>query len=120
WLLNPNVHHPRTRMPVTHLKPEEAGAVADWLLSQKVDEKEWKQEDVPAPALETLKALARLTLVKTPGIGRLDVDALLDRGLNERQRETLASDADEMVFALGTDQKVDENVLKWYVGKKAI
>ena len=39
------MHHPRTRMPVTHLTPQEAGLIADWLLSQKVDEKEWKQED---------------------------------------------------------------------------
>src|SRR5262249_21986181 len=34
WVLEPPFHHPRTFMPVTHLKVEEAADVAVWLLSQ--------------------------------------------------------------------------------------
>jgi mono/diheme cytochrome c family protein len=33
WLLNPNVHHPRTRMPITHLTSAQANDVATWLLT---------------------------------------------------------------------------------------
>ena len=37
WVLNPNIYHPRTRMPITHLNVQQACDVADWLLSQEVD-----------------------------------------------------------------------------------
>src|SRR5439155_9638385 len=40
WVLNPNVHHPRTRMPITHLTVAQACDVADWLLSQEVKPEE--------------------------------------------------------------------------------
>ena len=39
WVLNPNIYHPRTRMPITHLTVQQACDVADWLLSQEVDPK---------------------------------------------------------------------------------
>ena len=40
WVLNPNIYHPRTRMPITHLTVQQACDVADWLLSQEVNPKE--------------------------------------------------------------------------------
>src|SRR5262249_14393318 len=42
WVMNPNVYHPRTRMPITHLSAEDASDVAEWLLSQGTD---WQGED---------------------------------------------------------------------------
>jgi len=30
WLLNPNIHHPRTGMPITQLEVREPPAIADW------------------------------------------------------------------------------------------
>src|SRR5207253_2746986 len=35
WVLDPKVHSPRTRMPVTHLHLEQAAAVVAWLSSRE-------------------------------------------------------------------------------------
>src|SRR5262249_5273489 len=61
WVMNPWVHSPRTRMPITHLTPEQADAIASWLLSQQAD---YQVEDVPAPSTDTLERLAQLWLLK--------------------------------------------------------
>ncbi len=116
WILNPNVHFPRTRMPITHLTPEEAGLVADWLLSQ--DAKDWNPDDVPAPTVDTLKDLARVYLKKAPGVSPLEVDGVLEKGFaDERTRAPLmAPDADEQ--ALKGDLTPEK--LKYYIGKKSI
>src|SRR5256885_12661973 len=44
WLLDPSVHSPRTRMPNTHLTPNEATDIATWLLAQSGTDfgAEWK------------------------------------------------------------------------------
>src|SRR5436309_2064866 len=68
---------PPTRMPVTHLTPEEAAAVAAWLLSVPVDD--WDQHEVPAPKSETLAALTNVYLIKAPGMTKADVRNILDR-----------------------------------------
>src|SRR5262249_42620455 len=75
WLLNPNVHHPRTRMPITHLTPAMANDIATWLLSQQV--KDWEANDPKAPDVQSLKALARVYLAKAPGVTRAELDKFL-------------------------------------------
>jgi cbb3-type cytochrome oxidase cytochrome c subunit len=125
WVLNPNVHFPRTRMPITHLKPEEAARIADWLLSQKVNDPEfveWSQQDVPAPSADTLTDLARVYLRKAPGVNPLEVDDVLKNGFSDdrlddkKNPQKIAADADEQ--ALRTPITPDK--LKYYIGKKAI
>ncbi|MBI1918606.1 MAG: c-type cytochrome, partial [Planctomycetes bacterium] len=120
WVLNPNHHHPRTRMPVTHLSVKEAAEIADWLLST-VD-KEWEPMGVPEPNAKVLRDLARLSLVKAPGIPRLDVEEILEKGLAKKHRDNLAFDADEqlLVDPEAKDKPIDDNRLKRYIGKKAI
>src|SRR5439155_27330398 len=77
WILNPKVHHPRTRMPYTHLTPEEAADVAAWLLEQKAAG--WDQPDVPEPSSDVLAELAKVYLLKAPGMTRLDVEDILQK-----------------------------------------
>ncbi len=121
WILNPNRHHPRTRMPITHLKPEEAARVADWLLSQKVEDpefKEWNKSDVPEPTKDALIDLARVYLKKAPGVNPLEVEDVLKNGFSKdrAQAPRMAAEADE--HALEGDVTPDK--LKYYIGKKAI
>src|SRR5579871_699730 len=120
WILNPQVHHPRTRMPYTHLTPEEAANVAAWLLEQKPEG--WEQANVPDPSPEVLAELAKVYLLKAPGMTRLDVEDILQKqgdarkGLAKERIEPLALDADERELAAPlTNEK-----LKWYIGRKAI
>src|SRR5262249_13703653 len=35
WIMDPHVHSPRSRMPVTHMDAREAADIAEWLLSEK-------------------------------------------------------------------------------------
>jgi mono/diheme cytochrome c family protein len=120
WVLNPNVHFPRTRMPITHLKPEEAARVADWLLSQQVEDKEfqeWNKNDVKTTD-EAVRDLARVYLKKAPGVNPLEVDDILRRGFTPEQTRPpqMARDADEHVL----EGDVTTDKLKYYVGKKAV
>src|SRR5262249_32464614 len=83
WIMNPNIHHPRTRMPITHLTAEQAAAVADWLLSQEVKGTDapnpggWDVPDPAAPGTDDLVALARVYLAKAPGMTHQDVEEIL-------------------------------------------
>jgi mono/diheme cytochrome c family protein len=122
WVMNPNVHNPRTKMPITHLGPEEASDVAEWLLSQKATD--WDQPDVPRPSTDDLVALARVYLGKAPDMKGKDVDDYLpvtgDRpGIPTERLEQIrktSPDADELrLTAPVTDDK-----LKWYIARKAI
>jgi mono/diheme cytochrome c family protein len=131
WVLNPNVHHPRTRMPITHLTPEQAGHVADWLLSQDNDEvKSWLAgPDVPAPSFEDLRSLARVYLKKGAGVGELEVEQVLKPAGEGRiqgftperaQAPLMAADADEQTLVARPNQPIDANTLQYYIGKKAV
>src|SRR5262249_15877623 len=67
WVLNPNIYHPRTFMPITHLTIDQASDLAAWLLAQKTDwpdqqAKELNTKDLQAPSTETLKRLATVYL----------------------------------------------------------
>src|SRR5205823_1263305 len=99
WILNPSVYHARTRMPVTHLAPDQAADVADWLLSQKVTG--WDVPDPKAPTREELVALARVYLIKGPTITREEMERFLPAGPGDKpgipldKLDQLPPDADE-------------------------
>jgi cytochrome c2 len=130
WVMNPNVYHPRTRMPITHLTPEEASDVAEWLLSQKVED--WKEADPAAPTTDDLVALARVYLGKAPGMTRADVDNILPTvadkdgirpgiGKEDSALNYMAADADERrLEGQIADNEEGRGKLKWYIGRKAI
>jgi mono/diheme cytochrome c family protein len=125
WIMNPTVYHLRTRMPVTHLNEKDAGDVADWLLSQKVTD--WDQKGPAEPALKDLVTLARVYLIKAPGMTPQDVDDYLPveaaerPGVLKERMDTMPPDADERVLA-GPLKDDDESKgkLKWYIGRKAV
>jgi mono/diheme cytochrome c family protein len=124
WVLNPNVHFARTRMPVTHLKPEEAGDVAEYLLSEEIlRSEETAVADPAAPEFTTLIKLARVYLMKAPGMTRKRVDDVLPvnrdtaPGVTDDDLTYMARDADERALA-GPNVSADK--LKWYIGKKSI
>lgn len=111
WVMNPKVHHPRTRMPVTHLGVDEAADVADWLLAQKVTD--WNEADVPAPDTETLKELVKVALVKIMPLS--EAEAVLQNGFSKAQLDAMKPDAEERRLA-----EINDDNLKWYAGKRAI
>ncbi|HEY7310242.1 MAG TPA: c-type cytochrome [Gemmataceae bacterium] len=121
WVMNPTVYHPRTRMPITHLSPQQAADIAEWLLSQKVTD--WDEKGPEQPTKKDLVALARLYLAKAPGFTRVDVDAILPMtdgdlpGISDERRKGVPDDADEQKLVGGP---VKEDDLKWYIGRKAI
>jgi mono/diheme cytochrome c family protein len=127
WVMNPNVHHPRTRMPITHLKPEDAADIAEWLLSQKVTD--WNEADPKAPAMADLIMLARVYLGKAPGMTPADVDAYLPDpgktdaatppGIPQERLDNIAKQSPE-ADELRLTAPVTEDKLKWYIGRKAI
>src|SRR5262249_20810051 len=119
WLLNPNVYHPRTRMPVTFLTPAQAADVAEWLLSQKVTD--WKERGPAKPTREELVRLARVYLAKAPGFTSQDVNDVLPlegkgKPVSEEKLKAMPRDADERKLGEG----VGEDELKWYIGRKAV
>jgi mono/diheme cytochrome c family protein len=125
WILNPTLHHPRTRMPITHLSPEDASNVAEWLLSQKVTD--WDEKDPETPAAADLVALARLYLGKAPGFTRRDVEDFLPAGkgelpgISDERMANLPPDSDERKLnGPIADNEEGQAKLKWYIGRKAI
>jgi cbb3-type cytochrome oxidase cytochrome c subunit len=121
WIMSPNVHHPRTRMPVTFLRVGDANDVAEWLLSQTVTD--YNVEDPQAPGKQTLVALARVYLGKSKDMTQEDVDKILPANGDPNAKEAeerlkyAAADADEQILRGG---EIDEGKLKWYIGKKSI
>ena len=125
WVLNPTVYHPRTRMPITHLSPEDASDVAEWLLSQKVTD--WDDKGPETPATADLIALARLYLGKAPGFTHLDVENFLPAnkgelpGIPDDRLANLPPDSDERKLnGPIADDAEGQAKLKWYIGRKAI
>jgi mono/diheme cytochrome c family protein len=134
WIMNPNVHFPRTRMPITHLKPEEAAAIADWLLKQPsegtavraTETADWDKADIPEPSLQDLANLARVYLLKVPGMTQVDVEEVLGKkdvseakGISPERAEIMEKaqpDADELKLR----GPIDPAKVKWYIGKKTI
>jgi mono/diheme cytochrome c family protein len=120
WVLDPRIHFPRTRMPITHLTLEQADDIATWLLSQQITD--WSMDNVPEPKPEALANLARVYLLKAPGMTRADVDDILQgeaghrTGLGADRVRGLPLDTDEHEL----QGPLDDQKLMWYIGRKAI
>jgi mono/diheme cytochrome c family protein len=120
WILNPNVHHPRTRMPITHLTVDQAAEVAAWLMSQKP--KEWDVKDPAEPTKEALERLARVWLEKSTD-AFVAKEVIANKGLTDDQEKQFLArgpDADELHLAQSRKDESWPDKLKWYVGRKAI
>jgi mono/diheme cytochrome c family protein len=122
WIMNPNVHHPRTRMPITHLSVAQANDVVAWLMSPT--DREYKGAAPGEVKPQDVRDLARVYLAKAPGMTPAELDEVLpetgelkNAGFAKAKLEAMPRDADEQVLASG---KVNEDVLTWYVGRKAI
>jgi mono/diheme cytochrome c family protein len=118
WILNPNIHFPRTRMPYTHLSVEQAADVAAWLLDQQPTTRGAADPEIPSE--DTLEKLAQIHLQKS--LGEIVANEVLQhKGLSDDQAKHFreqGSDADELRLAPGGDAWPDK--LKWYIGRKAI
>jgi mono/diheme cytochrome c family protein len=120
WVYDPNWHSPRTFMPVSQLTVQEANDVAAWLLAQPAEG--WDAaKDLPVPSSQTLAELAKVYLLKAPGMTRAEIEEILAPGENNVRRGItdlagLADDADERELAA----PLDDQKLKWYIGRKAI
>jgi mono/diheme cytochrome c family protein len=120
WILNPQVYHPRTRMPFTHLDVQEADDVAAWLLEEG---KNAPGSEPPAVAdeVDTYKKMTAVYLSKVRT--QQDVQDLLspaDEKAKERSTKWLKDvrpESDEAFLA--GDSPLEER-LKMYVGRKAI
>jgi mono/diheme cytochrome c family protein/nitrate reductase cytochrome c-type subunit len=125
WIMNPNVYHPRTRMPITHLSAPDAASIAEWLLAQKVEG--WDEQPPEKPGMQELVNLARVYLAKSPGMTRQDVEDFLPAqadvrpGIPDERMKYLPYDADErkLVGPLKDDDESRDKLL-WYIGRKSI
>jgi mono/diheme cytochrome c family protein len=119
WLLDPKVHNPRTRMPITHLSSEEAADIAAWLLAQPASDfgPQWNDLQVAAPKAEDLEELAKVYLVRTQ-LSKSQIKSFFD---TKEMLDTLAADlpAEERDFVQNYKAK-GEDALKHFVGKKAV
>jgi mono/diheme cytochrome c family protein len=118
WIMDPHVHSPRSRMPVTHLTANQAADVAAWLLAQTPTDlgPDWDQLAVPEPGIDKYKDLARVYLVRL--LPKSDIEKLLEKQeMNQELFNDLPADEKEFV----TNYKADQaEGLKHYVGRKAI
>jgi mono/diheme cytochrome c family protein len=115
WLLDPHVHSPRSRMPVTHLTSHEAADIAAWILSQTAQDmgKEWETLTVKEPDFRTLQDLSEVYLVRllsASNRSKLRTDKALP--------EDVAADLPKEEKALVANY--NEHGLKMYLGRKAI
>ncbi len=122
WILDPTAYSPRTRMPQTHLTPQEAADVAAWLLSEKAMDlgKGWDEVAIKSPEMKDLQDLATVYLTRM--LSKSDID-LFFKG-KKGQKDDLAvtvmlndvTDDEKKLF----DNVTDDNALKYYLGKKAV
>jgi cbb3-type cytochrome oxidase cytochrome c subunit len=124
WVMNPNVYHPRTRMPITHLTPSDAADIAEWLLTQPAD---WNGPEVGQPSMDDYVAYTRKYLEmqgKSVGITKADVDEFLPaqgerKGISAERLAALrklSPDADELRLTA----PITEEKLRWYIGRKVV
>jgi cbb3-type cytochrome oxidase cytochrome c subunit len=116
WIMDPHLHSPRSRMPVTHLEAGQAADIAEWLLSQPLQDldDDWNKLEVKQPDLPIMRSLAEVYLVRV--LSRQNIDQLWkDGSLPEDLRGDLPVEEKDL-----TAQQVTEDRLKSYLGKKAI
>ncbi len=136
WILDPHVHSPRSRMPVTHATVEQAADIAAWLLSQPAAElgKDWQNILFTLPAgdeelKKTLDQLATVYLKRMlPDKYIAELLANQWQGTQDVQKKNTIRDLPEDEVNLTTIKKGDDLEvkeitlpdLKYYLGKKAI
>jgi mono/diheme cytochrome c family protein len=132
WILNPNIHNPRTRMPITHVSVEQATRIADWLLNQDEGDLDgWAKVDPTSDIkISELSELVRVYLAKAPDMTRGKVEkALTPNGdgitgfpqTKPNDPNALKWMADERELLQGGDgAAVGKDKMLWYVGRKAI
>ena len=134
WILDPHVHSPRSRMPVTHLDPKEAADIAAWLLSASPKREEgdkWLTNAVEAPTSKDLKELAGVYLTRM--LSKSDMERFFKEISGDDRRkiakkESLSDNAVTLMLNdLGDDEKnllisdaTKDESLKFYLGKKAV
>jgi mono/diheme cytochrome c family protein len=124
WVQNPWLHSPRTKMPITHLTPQEAADVAEWLLSQPATElgEDWEKTQVATPDPETLKDLARVYLVRILSRSELNQFFTDKDVLDEGRLKDLPADEKALADRLrkaGSDAEKAKATM-WYTGRKAV
>ena len=115
WIKDPHVHHPRSRMPVTHLTNEEVADVAEWLLSQEPMDlgEDWPTVDVPEPDLRKLEQLAHVYLERQ--VSQRELRELeKNRKLPKDSIGSLPEDEQKLV------SDYTEDNIKYYLGKKTV
>ena len=114
WVMHPQMHSPRSRMPITHLSPTQAADVAAWLLSQKAQDEgeDWAKLTVPEPTADDLQDLAKVYLIRL--LSRSDMDAFLKGNLRSEVVADLPVEEKELAL------DYNESNLKRYLGKKAV
>jgi cbb3-type cytochrome oxidase cytochrome c subunit len=120
WILNPQVHSPRSRMPVTHLSPSDAADIAAWLLDQSYVREQndpWLKIDVKQPSNADLKDLARVYLTRM--LSKSDMEKYLNGEFKATEWEIVKSDVTKDEVKL-KDHVNDDNQMKFYLGKKAV
>lgn len=121
WIMDPHVHSPRSRMPVTHLDAKQTADIAAWLLSQTAQDfgTGWEQTVVPAPDPATLKKLAQVYLVRL--LPRKDMEKLLDgQELPQGQIKDLPQEEKDLAEEIVRTKDVSTSNLQRYLGKKAV
>lgn len=118
WLLDPHVHSPRSRMPITHLTPKQAADIAAWLLDQNPTDFgplwDTPQVAVNEPEHKTLSEMTQGYF--KPLLSATNIKKLTENKLDKDIASTLPQEEREL--ALKNDFSVDN--LKLYIGKKAV
>lgn len=119
WILNPQFHSPRSRMPVTHLTPHEAADVAAWLLAQPAADVDpsWQEIKITEPTRKDMEKLARVYLTRM--LSQEDMEKFLKGSLQGVERQVVEGDLAEDEKELLKKVNVDSS-LKFYLGKKAV
>jgi cbb3-type cytochrome oxidase cytochrome c subunit len=120
WIMDPHLHSPRSRMPVTHLNAEEAADVAAWLLAQPADKAvgaDWAKNEVTEPNRKDLEALAKVYLTRM--MSKADMEKFVKGQLSKETAELISADIPQDEKDLYKNIN-DDNYLKAYLGKKAV
>lgn len=135
WIINPQAHSPRSRMPQTHLTPEEASDVAEWLMKQPAQEvgDDWNTIKIDPPKRQELENLARVYLTRMlsesdmkrffKGVSKEDAAKLREKNLNNPSITIMLNDVTEeerKLFEVIGEEKTGDEALMGYLGKKAV
>jgi mono/diheme cytochrome c family protein len=115
WIKDPQIHSPRSRMPVTHLTNDEIADVAAWLLDQAPQDlgDGWAKLEVQEPNLEKLDQLASVSLRRY--LTQSEWRELEKKRSLPADRITGLPEEEQKVAANFTEENI-----KLYIGKKAI